>query len=273
MDMETRVAAVVSELYTYPVKSCAGSSSGRLEIDRRGPRHDREFMIVDATSGEGLTQRRFPRMALIQPTVADGHLHLAAPGIPPVAAALDAAGSEREVDIWGDRCRAVDFGPEVATWCSDYLQTACRLVRIGPHHIRPVKAQYATGDDDQVRFPDGFPWLLIARESLDDLNARMAEPLPMNRFRPNIVVTTGGVPFAEDGWRRIRIGDVTYDVVTACVRCALTTVDQATAARGKEPLATLATYRRGERGVLFGQHLIHAHTGTIAVGERVEVLG
>ena len=264
--------ATVTALYHYPVKSCAGTARDRMEIDVRGPRHDREFMIVDASTGEGLTQRRFPRMARIQPTVRDGLLHFTAPGIAPIATPIATTGEACTVTVWGDVCRAIDHGPAIAAWCSDVLQSPTRLVRMAADHERPVDPAHARSDHDHVRFPDGYPWLLISRESLADLNARLAEPLPMNRFRPNIVVSTDGEPFREDQWRRIRIGAVDYDVVKACVRCALTTVDQATASRGKEPLATLATYRRGKQGVLFGQHLIHAQTGVITVGQRVDLL-
>jgi uncharacterized protein len=135
-----------------------------------------------------------------------------------------------------------------------------------------VDPVYARTERDQVHFADGYPFLLISQESLGDLNSRLAEPLPMNRFRPNIVVAGGGAPYLEDGWKRIRIGEMIFHVAKSCARCAITTTDQATAERGKEPLATLATYRKVERGVLFGQNLLHEANGTLRVGDRLEVL-
>jgi uncharacterized protein YcbX len=262
----------VTGLNVYPIKSCAGTALARAEIGPRGIRHDREFMIVAAGSGEMLTQREVPRLALIRPAVGDGTLRVEAPGMPPVEVAPVVEGDERAVSIWRDTCRAVDQGGHIGGWISEFLGSDVRMVRMAEDEVRRVDPAYATSDRDQVGFADGYPFLLISEESLADLNGRMAEPLPMNRFRPNIVVAGGGAPYLEDGWQRIAIGGIAFRVAKACARCAIPTTDQATAARGKEPLTTLATYRKGERGVLFGQNLIHDETGTIGVGERVEVV-
>lgn len=264
--------ALVSALYCYPIKSCAGTALDEAAIDARGIRHDRELLVIDAATGRFLTQRELPRMALIAPRIADGALRATAPGMPALAAPIRREGATREVAVWRDRCPAVDQGADAARWFSDFLRHECRLVRMAEGFVRRVDPAYATADRDQVGFADGYPFLLLSEESLADLNRRLPEPLPTDRFRPNIVIAGGGAPYVEDRLARVRIGAVAFQVVKACARCAITTTDQATAQRGKEPLATLATYRRVERGVLFGQNLIHEGPGTIRRGDRVAVL-
>lgn len=262
----------VTGLYRYPVKSCAGSAVEAVEVDQRGIRHDRELMLVDARSGLFLTQREHPRMALIRPSIAEGVLRAEAPGVAPLRLRLTRRGDPRPVVIWRDRCAAVDQGDTAAAWFGAFLGVACRLVRMADGFVRRVDPTYAAEAGDQVGFADGYPFLLISVESLADLNARLDQPLPMNRFRPNIVVRGDGTAFAEDDWRRITIGEITFSIVKPCARCVITTTDQETAAVGKEPLATLATFRRAERGVFFGQNLVHAGTGTLRVGDAVGVL-
>jgi len=260
----------VTGLFHYPIKSCGGVSLAEADIEHRGITHDREFMVVDSTMGLFLTQREFPRMALIRPHMDHGLLRLNAPGMSELVLDPVRQGLARNVIVWRDRCPAVDQGPDVAGWLSAFLMTDCRLVRMVEGHVRRVDRRYAVGDGDQVGFADGYPFLLISEESLADLNARLASPLPMNRFRPNIVVS-GGTAFQEDQWRRIRIGAVEFHLLKPCARCVITTTDQATAERGKEPLSTLAGFRRTNRGVLFGQNMIHSRSGTIRRGDLVEV--
>jgi uncharacterized protein YcbX len=260
----------VTALYHYPIKSCAGIALTEARLEPRGIRHDRELLIVDAATDGFLTQREAPRMALIAPRIADGALRAHAPGMAELVLPIVEDGPTREVGIWRDRCLAVDQGDEAAAWLSAFLGRPCRLVRMAPDFVRPVDPTYAA-PGDQVGFADGFPCLLIAEESLADLNARLNAPLPMNRFRPNIVIA-GGAPFGEDRVRRLRIGDVEFAAPKSCARCTITTVDQATGETGKEPLRTFATFRKARRGVMFGQNLIHAGAGTIRVGDRVEAL-
>ena len=264
-------AVTVMALYRYPIKSCAGMALDVAEIGARGFVHDREFMLVEPRSGLFFTQRELPRMALIRPSVVGDLVTLGAPEMSPFSAQIVAEGPERDVVVWRDRCRAVDQGDAAAGWLSRFLGREVRLVRMAEDFSRSVNPDFAVDEGDEVGFQDGYPFLIISEESLADLNARLAEPLPMNRFRPNIVVRGGG-PFAEDGWRRLRIGAVEFHLVKACARCAITTTDQETAAVGREPLATLATFRRVERGVLFGQNAIHAAPGAIRRGDAVEVL-
>jgi uncharacterized protein YcbX len=261
----------VSELNFYPVKGCRGASLLEAEVGARGIVGDRSFMLVD-DDGCFITQRSHPRMALIEPRIAGSELSLAAPGCDILSIPVLARGERRLVTVWRDSCTAIDQGDAAAEWASSFLGTCCRLVRMADDFVRLVDRDYAVSDGDQVGFADGYPFLLTTEESLADLNARMAAPLPMNRFRPSIVIS-GAEPFAEDCWRRIRIGAIIFAVVKPCARCVVTTTDQSTAERGGEPLRTLATYRKVQgRGVMFGQNLIHESTGVIRVGDAVELI-
>ncbi len=261
----------VTGLYHYPIKSCAGMALTEATLDPRGIRHDRELMVVDAATGTFLTQRESPRMALIAPRLDDRELRVTAPGVASLTVPVLKAGATRPVTVWRDTVPAVDQGDAIAAWFSDFLGRACRLVRMEERFVRTLDPTYATGSGGQVGFADGFPVLLIAQESLHELNRRLAEPLSMNRFRPNIVIA-GGAPHGEDAVARLRVGALEFDATKACARCTITLVDQATGQPGKEPLRAFAAYRRAERGVLFGQNLIHAATGTIRVGDPVEAL-
>jgi uncharacterized protein YcbX len=184
------------------------------------------------------------------------------------------------VTVWHDTVAADDCGEEPAAWLSGFLGFACRLVHAGTAYARPLPARKlpptlppSPGTAHEVSFADAFPFLVISEESLADLNARLDAPLPMNRFRPSLVVA-GGAPYAEDTWGRFRIGDVVFHGATRCGRCVVTTTDQFTAERGKEPLRTLATYRRDAEGdVMFGRNLVHeTKVGRVAVGDAVELL-
>ncbi len=260
----------VTGLFAYPVKSCAGTPLQQAKLGARGIEHDREFMVVGADH-RFLTQREQPRLALVHPTLRDAWLRLEAPDHSAIQFVPGDAGERYDVVVWRDTVPAVDQGDAVAAWFSTFLEADVRLVRMPPDVVRRVDPDYAPRSTDQVGFADGYPALLISEESLEDLNGRLAEPLPMNRFRPNIVVRGSGVAFAEDTWAKIRVGEVPFDVVKACARCVTTTTDQLTASRGTEPLATLATYRRVPRGVLFGQNLVHAAEGTLSIGDELTV--
>lgn len=271
MTLSRSLTARVSALNWYPVKSCRGAPLSEAVIGARGIVGDRSFMLVDE-GGRFLSQREFPRMALVVPRLDDGTLTLTAPEREVLSVHVLTQGQHRVVTVWRDGCEAIDQGDAAAEWASAFLGTSCRLVRMADDTVRAVDRDFAVSDGDQVGFADGYPFLLTTEESLADLNGRMAASLPMNRFRPNIVVA-GAEPFAEDGWRRIRIGEIAFAVVKPCARCAITTTDQATAERGAEPLRTLATYRRVRgQGVMFGQNLIHESTGVIRVGDPVELI-
>lgn len=262
----------VSALNFYPVKSCAGIPLQTGRIGPRGFLHDREWMIVDSTD-QFITQRELPKLAHIIPEVLEnGNLVLRTSGWNDIDVPVFRDGSERKVTIWRDTCIAIDQGNAVADWLGSILDSPCRLVRIADTTIRQVDQRYASRATDQVGFADGYPFLLIGETSLADLNTRLDVPLSMNRFRPNIVIA-GSAPYAEDTWQHVRIGAIEFAGVKACARCAITTTDQVTLQRGKEPLRTLATYRNSERGVLFGQNMVHSTNGTINVGDPLEILG
>lgn len=264
------MTAVVRELYRYPLKSGGGTPLSRAELRAEGFRHDREFMLV-RPDGAHLSQRELPRMAALRPVFDGAALtvdHLDAPTPLKLTARDDDA--PRDVTVHGHPCQGIDQGDEAAGWFSALLGRECRLVRFTGR--RPTKLGGGT-----VAYADGYPLLVISAESLADLNARMDEPLPMNRFRPNIVIEGLGA-FGEDSARLLRAGDAVLEVVKPCARCVITTTDQETGAKGREPLRTLATYRGREvpgdgLGLLFGQNAVPRTLGTIAVGDTVEIIG
>ncbi len=273
----------LTALNLYPVKSCRGFAVTSAEVDARGLVGDRRFLVVDA-AGRFLTQRAHARMALIETALTADSLILTAPDGGSVSvlrhSTFDLGPSTLRVTIWQDTVTADDCGDEPARWLSDFLGLPCRLVQTGAAYSRPLpdrkippSLSARTSPSHEVSFADGFPFLLISEESLADLNARLDVPLPMNRFRPNLVVT-GGAPYVEDTWARFRIGGVVFHGATRCGRCVVTTTDQVTATRGKEPLRTLATYRRDANGdVMFGRNLIHeTKAGRLAVGDEIALL-
>lgn len=257
----------LSDLVIYPLKSAAGLHPKAWPVTERGLQFDRHWMVTDE-GGRFVTQREVPSLALIVPAFEQGRLVLRAPGRPSLRLPLATPQhAPVRVRIWSEDCLAAPIGAEADAWISSALGVPCRLVRQHEEDWRQVDQSYA-GPSDQVGFADGFPFLVATEASLDDLNQRLSKPLPMNRFRPNLVVS-GAEPFEEDRWQRLRIGDIDFRVVKACARCSITTVDQATGERGQEPLATLATYRRVGSKVMFAQNAIHAGLGTLRLGDRV----
>lgn len=260
---------ILSELWRFPMKSAAGQALERGELGPRGLEQDRHWMLVDLTGGF-LTQRQLPRMALITTALdAAGALHLSAPGMPPCP--VRARPELRvAVRVWGDTCLAAACDEGTDAWLSDFLAQPCRLVYLPTAERRPVDPHYAQ-PEDQVGFADGFPLLLISQASLDDLNTRLTAPIPMRRFRPNLVVA-GSAPYAEDAWRVIRIGAIVMRVVKPCSRCPIPNVDPDTGIPGSEVLRTLTRYRRRDNKVYFGQNLLHDGPGVLTVGMPVEIL-
>jgi uncharacterized protein YcbX len=177
------------------------------------------------------------------------------------------SGVRTTVVVWDDACTALWVGERAAAWFSDLLETDCSLVYMPESTVRRADPAYAPGEH-RVSFADGFAFLLVSEESLADLNVRLDTPLPMNRFRPNLVIA-GGEAFGEDRLVSFRIGDVRFRVVKPCDRCVITTTDQATGERGPEPLRTLATFRRQNGKVLFGQNVVHEGVGVLRVGESL----
>lgn len=263
--------ATLSAIHVYPVKSLAGFDSPFAEVQPRGLAGDRRWMIVDA-AGRFLTQRTLPRMATLSARFSSDSLQIACPGLPPLSVPRDfPEGDTLTVQVWRSACEAVCRGGAADVWLSEALGQPCRLVFM-PDSTRRAVSPGPGGQEGIVSFADGYPLLLVGAASVADLNARLAAPVPVDRFRPNLVVS-GTDAFAEDGWKRVRVGAATFHVAKPCARCALTTVDQATGAlAGPEPLRTLSGYRLRDRKVLFGQHLIPEILGVVRAGDSVEVL-
>ena len=260
---------VLGGVYVYPIKSCGGISLQSADLGATGLVHDRRWMLVDEGGGF-VSQRRHPRMALISTRIAPDRLVVSAPGMPDLEVPLEGEPEGRiDVEVWGDAQRGAPVGGYADRWFGRFLGVRCRLVRKPEDDVRPVDSAYARSGD-QTSFADGFPLLLISEASLEDLNARLESPVPMNRFRPSLVVRGCG-PHAEDGWEEVRVGEAVFRVAEPCARCAVTTVDQQTGERGREPLRTLATYRKADGEVLFGRNLIHTSPGTLGVGDPVGV--
>jgi uncharacterized protein len=260
----------LSQLRVYPLKSAGGIALKASEVDGRGLRHDRRWMLVDE-SGSFMSQRRSPRMALIGVRLGPDHLVVDAPDMPSLEVPLRPPdGKLLLARVWNDLVEVSAVDDDADRWFGEFLGVRSKLVYLPDESIRPVDPAYGR-TADRVGLADGFPFLLVSEASLTHLNARLERPVPMNRFRPNLVVR-GCEPFAEDDWRLVRIGSITLRVVKPCARCAITTVDQETAATGEEPLRTLARFRRAGKEVLFGQNLIHDETGTLRIGDPVEVL-
>lgn len=270
----------VSGLFIYPVKSLRGYATPLVELDPLGFVGDRRFLVVD-DAGKFQTQRRLPKMAQVDARLGAGSLTLSAAGAGSISVPTtsDPRAPLRAVTVWKtEGLQAEDCGHDASAWLSDFLGLKLHLVRIGEKFSRPIHDR-AGRPAGSIGFPDGYPILVASEASLDDLNNRIqenaGEPVPMDRFRPNLVVTGCGA-FAEDDWARVRVGQAVFRNGGPCGRCVVTTTDQLTGERGKEPLKTLATFRRDKRDpteVNFGTNLIHETTsGTVRLGDEVVVL-
>ncbi|NUS12340.1 MAG: MOSC domain-containing protein, partial [Streptomyces sp.] len=264
----------VVELTYYPVKGCAGIAASEAIVTPAGLAHDRSFMVV-GEEGRFRTQRRDPRLALILPGIdaAGERLTLRAPGHGEVAVDVDTIGVRRPVELFGTPYRGIDQGDTVARWLSDVLATPSRLVRVPPEHDRVTDGR----TPGTAGWADSGALHVLSRSSLDLLNekiaARGAEPLPMNRFRPNLVIDGWDAPHTEDRAHRVRIGGTELAYAKLAVRCAVTLVDQERGAKGgPEPIRTLAGYRRGAVGTVFGAKFSVLREGKVAVGDEVDVV-
>ncbi len=266
----------VSGLFVYPVKGLKGIALTEARCTDRGLEHDRRFMVVDA-AGEFLTQRSSPKMATVWTDIDADSLFVSAPDMSELEVPLPPAGRERmRVKVWSSTCEALAVSRDADAWLSGYLGLACRLVYMPDDVRRDSNPRYA-GRDKRVGFADGYAYLLATEASLADLNTRLQArghpTLPINRFRPNLVVSGSGA-FAEDRWKELRVGEAILAAAKPCGRCEVTTTDQATGeVRGPEPLATLSTYRNStEFGVMFGMNLVTLREGKVRVGDTVEAV-
>ena len=257
----------LSSLHIYPIKSARGISLASAALDDFGLEGDRRWMVIDP-SGRFVSQREAHRLALLEVDLDTTELILDAPGMSPLRLPRALAdGRIAAVRIWEDTCEAIEGSAEAERWLTTFLGTPARLAYMPDQTFRVVNQRYVP-DRRRVSFADAYPALLTGESSLADLNGRMASPLPMNRFRPNLVVR-GSEPFEEDRWKTVRIGAVEFDVVKPCDRCVTTTIDQATGEQGREPLRTLATFRKWDGQVYFGQNVVHRTGGVLRSGDPV----
>ncbi len=260
---------IVSGLFIYPVKSLSGIPLTEAHMSDRGFRHDRRWMLIDDQL-RFLSQREHPVMALIRLRI-EGEYIVAAGRHGEASIPLNPMPGERLlVNIWDDLCPAWACGEALDAWFSRELGQACRLVYMPDDSHRQVDLRYA-GKDTWTSFSDGYPTLVISEESLADLNARLEQPVAMNRFRPNLVIR-GAEPYVEDRLEAFSIGGVEFRGAKPCARCQIVTIDQERGIAGKEPLRTLAEYRRDGNKVLFGMNLLHAGEGILQLGDRLELL-
>lgn len=261
----------LSNLTYYPIKACRGFDVHESNVERMGLEHDRRMMVI-TLENRFLTQREYPKLALVTPTLQNGTVTLSAPNFDSIQFPIKTSGFSVPTQIWKSTgVQAVDQGDETAEWFSEWLDVPVRLVHMADGYKRKVSAEYAINEDDHTSFSDGYPILIISEESLQDLNGKLDSALPMNRFRPNLVIK-GCKPFEEDSWKRIRIGDVELALVKPCARCEVTTIDKETLERSKEPLKTLGKYRKHKLGAIFGVNVIPLNSGKLTVGGSVEII-
>ncbi len=269
------MTAVLAGLFLYPVKSAAGIACSAAELGPYGLRHDREWMVVDA-GGRFLTQRNEGRLALLGTAIADGQLHLSAPQGAGPSLDLQHEGEVSEVQVWGARCQAFDAGREAAQFLSDWLGRPLRLVRFDTRQPRLSNQDWTGEREVPTLFSDGYPMLVLSQASIADLAGRVGQDLPVQRFRPNLLL--GEVPaYAEDEARQLAIGSVRIALTKACTRCVITTLDHTRGeSTGDEPLRTLKRYRFDPalRGVVFGRNA-YATAGVGSIlrrGDSVQLL-
>jgi uncharacterized protein len=261
----------LSEINIYPIKSLGGISLNSSEVEERGLKYDRRWVLVDE-SNTFFTQRDFPEMALIKVSVEKEGLKLLHKTkiVEPLYIPFDFNHSRKDkVIIWDDTVFGEFYNTQIDNWFSEILGIKCHLVKMPETTRRIVDESYA--NKKIVSFADGYPFLVIGQSSLDDLNSRLEIPLPMNRFRTNFVFT-GSKPFEEDIWKKFKIGDVVFQAVKPCARCVITTTNQETAERLHEPLLTLSKFRKFDNKVMFGMNLVCESIGEVKVGDKVELL-
>lgn len=260
----------ISELYIYPIKSLPGIKLNRARVTPKGLEHDRRWMLVDEHN-VFISQREFPQLTQFVVTLKENGLYVAhkrrGDSLP---IPFSANGEKIAVTVWDDTCDAALVGDEADKWFSDMTGLKCRLVYMPDDSMRSVDERYAP-EDKVTSFSDAYPFLLIGQASLDELNSRLKQALPIDRFRPNIVFT-GGTPFEEDSLGHFKIDEIHFYGVKLCARCVVITIDQQNGKKEKEPLKTLSSYRQKNKKIYFGQNLIHTGEGNITVGDELEVI-
>lgn len=261
----------VSELYIYPVKSLGGFSITEAKVTATGLEYDRRWMLVDR-NGVFMTQRNHHEMALLQTAITPEGLYIAHKHFPRkniTIPFITYGHCTKKVQVWNDTCDAWCYDdPRMDAWFHEMLGVDCELVYMPDNTRRMVDKDYAK-NNEITSFSDGYPFLIIGQSTLDELNSKLEEPIPINRFRPNIVFT-GATPFGEDSWKHFTIDTVDFFGVKTCARCAIPTINQETAVAGKEPTRTLATYRTFDKKIKFGMNLLHKGNGVIKVGQEIK---
>jgi len=261
----------LSGIYIYPVKSLGGISLDEAEMEERGLKYDRRWMLIDK-EGTFVSQRKYHTLALLTVSMTNDVLTVTHKRDQEKQISFtigEQNGQQIAVTIWDDHCKAIEVSTKVSRWFSDFLEMEVRLVEMPETEKRAVDPKYAqTGEI--VSFADGYPCLLIGQASLDNLNEKLEQAVPMDRFRPNFVFT-GGNPHLEDSINTFTLGNVLFTAVKPCARCVLITIDQQTAIKSTEPLKTLAGYRTVNKKVMFGQNLIHQGSGIIYKGDELQV--
>jgi uncharacterized protein len=271
------VAITLTGLHRYPIKSCRGHALGQAVVEPWGLAGDRRWMLVD-DEGLVVTARKYPQLVLVTAGLDANGLLVQAPDADPLLVATPEGRALTHVRVSSSQVTAAAASEQAHAWFSRVLGEPVRLVYLDdPTRRRPNPAY--SREEDRVSFADGYPLLLATEESLAALNGLIAEgpfaregPVSMRRFRPNLVVA-GAPAWAEDGWRLLRIGAVSFRAVKACDRCVFTTIDPDTARKGKEPLTTLARRRRWDGKVWFAINLIPDSPGVaLRLGDRIEVV-
>lgn len=262
----------ISKLYIHPIKSLHYVEVESFNVVENGAEFDRQWMIIDEND-RFITQRTVPRMALIQPTIQEENLVINIPKESPRVHDIEEfEGEPRIATIWKDLCSVVEVSSETSEKLSRFLDTPVKLVRMAPRSSRKLNERYTGDNHRHINFQDSQPFLIISESSLSVLNSKLKEPLPMNRFRPNIVISGSIEAHDEDKWKEIKIGDLSLQFSKLCTRCTITSTDQETGERkDREPLTTLKTYRMTDKGISFGAYFIHQNFGKITLGDTVEI--
>lgn len=262
----------LSEIWIYPVKSLGGIRLSQAQVEERGLQYDRRWMIVDE-SGVFLSQRDYPKMALLAVALQPEGLKITDKNNTESYTVVDFETNSESISVkvWDDEVEAeLTDNQEADKWLSDFLDKKVRLVKMPDNGKRLADPRYAL-HGEHVSFADGFPFLLISEASLEDLNKRLSQPVTMQRFRPNLVIK-GMLPFQEDAIKTIQIGDIQFSIVKPCARCIMITIDPQTIQKGAEPLKTLATYRKQNNKILFGQNLTARNHGRLMEGNHVLII-
>lgn len=259
----------LSDIFIYPVKSLAGIRISEWDVVETGLKYDRQWMLVDE-NGQFLSQRRLPKMVLIQTRLTDSELILSAPNFSDFSLSLELKGGAIiQSTVWEDCCDAQHVSNDADAWFSAILEMPCRLVYLPTKTKRGVDLRYAN-NTDRVAFSDGFPFLIVSENSLNALNSELENSIEMARFRPNLVIS-GCESYAEDSWREIRIGEIDFRLPKPCSRCSIPGINPKTADVTKEPLTMLNRLRKWQNKIYFGQNALHNQNGNLKVGDIVEI--